>query len=66
MTALNSLFNIKEWHSLADEKGARYLGAVWHQSSDGQTIVMDMSEYIAAIERPQLLMARVPVAHAPA
>ena len=44
LAQLNRLFNIKEWHSLKDAKGAKYLGAVWKQSSDSRTVVMDMAD----------------------
>jgi len=60
LAQVNRLFNIKEWHSLSADKGAKYLGAVWRQSADCHTIVMDMAEYISTIEWPEVLRARMP------
>jgi hypothetical protein len=45
LAQVNRLFDIKEWHSLSADKGAKYLGAVWRQSADCHSIVMDMAEY---------------------
>ena len=60
LAQVNRLFNIKEWHSLQGDKGAKYLGAVWKQSADCHAIGMDMAERSGIIEWPKALRARTP------